>query len=197
MRYRVLAAILAVISGFLAVEAFRRTSLYGVLTLIMPSWIIYAVPALPVLGFLSERKVFGSGYYASLMILALIPSIQESEVFEGILDALYSLGYESISRMVLEMFPYQDSFSTAALITMLYILGIYSENLDEYEKELRSHGYSFSLLPTLVFLVIVISAIYPNLNRIDVAGMLRANFPHAVVALIAFSLSLITLWRMR
>ena len=197
MRYRVIALILAIFSGFLAVDAFRNAALYGIINLIMPSWIPYTVIALPVLGFFADRRIFGSGYYISLMVLALIPSIQESEVFEGIVDAIYSLGYESVSRTILEMFPYQDSFSTAALITLLYIFGIYSENLDEYERELRSQGYNFSLAPTLAFLALVIAIIYTNLNRINMTVMFKASFLYAVIALTIFSLSVTALWRMR
>lgn len=195
MKYRIASLVIAILSGIIAVETFRQTVIYGMMSLVLPQWIPYAVLAAPLIGFMAEKRVFSLGYYIALTVLILIPLIQDSEVFEGMVDAIYSLGYGEISRTILGMFPYHDTFLTLTLITFLYIAGIYFENMDGIESRLKAEGFGFTLLPTPIFLALVLSAIYLKIDAI-LSFKTGSDFIYAIVAITVFSFSVIALWRM-
>ncbi len=195
MKYKFISLIISFVSGIISIEVFTKTVVYKMMTLILPAWLPYAILTIPIFGFLAGKRVFSLGYFNILMILTLIPITQESELFEGVVDAIYSLGYQDLSRAVMEIFPYQDTISNLFLITFLYIIGIYSENMDRYEEKLRNDGFHFSLYPTLIFLVLILLAIYPNTEMLAVPD-LRSDLIVGIISLILFSFSVILIWRM-
>ena len=196
MRYRFLSLLISILAGIVAVETFRDTLIYAMLSVIMPSWIFYGVLVAPLLGFVRERRVFGTGYYFILVILALIPSIQDSELFEGLIDAVYYLGYEMVSRSILDMFPYTDSFNSLFLITALHLAGIYSENIEVYERKLETEGYRFTLIPSLFLLTLTAGLIYTNLSRIT-SITTEPDFIYTLISLSLLSFSIIFIWRFK
>ncbi len=196
MRYRFLSLLISILAGIVAVETFRDTLIYAMLSVIMPSWIFYGVLVAPLLGFVRERRVFGTGYYFILVILALIPSIQDSELFEGLIDAVYYLGYEMVSRSILDMFPYTDSFNSLFLITALHLAGIYSENIEVYERKLETEGYRFTLIPSLFLLTLTAGLIYTNLGRIT-STTTEPDFVYTLISISLLSFSIIFIWRFK
>lgn len=160
MSYRIASLILSVIAGIIAVQTATTTGLFRILTMLTFPEFAYLVIAIPLISFLLGRKVFGTGYLALLILIALTPMLSESEVFEGVVDSLYYLGFEGLSRTLLDIFHLEDAFFQLFLISSLYIVSSYLERIEEYGKKLRDEGYAFSLRPTMLALVAVLSALY-------------------------------------
>ncbi len=196
MRYRFLSLVFSILAGTVAVETFRETLFYGILSMVLPPWIFYGVIAVPVIGFISEKRVFSTGYYIALVILVLIPSIQDSELFEGVIDAIYYLGYETLSRSIFDLFPYRDSLDSLFTVTALHLAGIYSENLEAFERRLNAEGYRFTVTPSLFLLMLTVGFVYINLDRISSISA-ESNFVYALISLLLLSFSIMLIWRLK
>ncbi|WP_456370713.1 hypothetical protein [Geoglobus sp.] len=160
MSYRITSLVLSAVAGVIAVQTATSTGLFRILAMLIPQELVYVVVAIPLISFLLGRKVFGTSYLALLILIALTPMLPDSEVFEGVVDSLYYLGFKDLSRTLLDIFHLRDVYLQLFLISSLYIVSSYLERIEEYGKKLRSEGYAFSLHPTMLALVAVLSALY-------------------------------------
>ncbi|NOY10823.1 MAG: hypothetical protein GXO67_01790 [Archaeoglobi archaeon] len=160
MKYRFAGLAASILATYVAVTTFAATRVYSIASMILSPDFAYLLFAVPVVSFLAGRRVFGTGYLTFLLLLSLTPMLSDSEVFEGIVDSLYYLGFESFSRSLADLFPFRDSLQSVLLVSMLYIASSYFERLDEYEREIRAEGFSYSPIPTAVALVAVLFAVY-------------------------------------
>ena len=173
MRYRLASLASALLATYVAVQAFSTTGVYGIASLFLSPQFIYVLFVVPLVAFALGKRIFGNAYLSLLLILTVSPMLQDSEVFEGIVDSLYYLGFEGFSKAIVNMFPLRDSMLQVFAVTSLYLISLYLDRLEEYESELRREGYKYSAYPTVITLALLLIAFYtlqPHMLEIRVHG---------------------------
>ncbi|WP_457591349.1 hypothetical protein [Geoglobus sp.] len=173
MRYRLASLASALLATYVAVQAFSTTGVYSIASLFLSPQFIYVLFVVPLVAFALGKRIFGKVYLSLLLILTVSPMLQDSEVFEGIVDSLYYLGFEGFSKAIVNMFPLRDSMLQVFAVTSLYLISLYLDRLEEYESELRRKGYKYSAYPTVITLALLLIAFYtllPHMLEIRVYG---------------------------
>jgi len=156
MIHRIFSLILAITATYLAIESIKPLPAFHLLSLFLPSGIIYLLFLIPVLSFIYEKKVFGNRYFALLLFISILQMLSESELFEGIVDTLYVLGFDETSRFLLNLFTFNGSILIPFLISSMFLISSYAERIAEDVDR----DYSFSRLPTLVMLTAFLILFY-------------------------------------
>lgn len=160
MKYRFASLLAAMFATYVAIQSFSTTGVFGMLSLILSPQFIYLLFAIPLIMFLSGKKVFGPAYLTVLLILTLTPMFSDSEVFEGVVDSLYYLGFEGLSKTIVNLFPFSDVTLQMFAVTSLYLLSLYLDRIEEYERDLHREGYSYTAYPTVAILIVMLFAFY-------------------------------------
>ncbi len=156
MIYRVFSLILAIAATYLAIESLKPLPAFHFVSLFLPTGIIYLLFLIPVISFIYGKKVFGNRYFALLLFISILQMISDSELFEGIIDTLYVLGFEETSRFLLNLFTFRGSILTPFLISSMFLISSYAERISEDMDK----NYRFSRVPTLVMLTAFLILFY-------------------------------------
>ena len=193
MRYRLASLASALLATYVAVQAFSTTGVYGIASLFLSPQFIYVLFVVPLVAFALGKRIFGNAYLSLLLILTVSPMLQDSEVFEGIVDSLYYLGFEGFSKAIVNMFPLRDSMLQVFAVTSLYLISLYLDRLEEYESELRREGYKYSAYPTVITLALLLIAFYtllPHMLEIRV----YCDFVYGAAAAFILVAAIGTIW---
>ncbi|MBE8539094.1 hypothetical protein [Geoglobus acetivorans] len=191
MNYRYLALTLAVASGLISVNHFVQTPLYGFVRMFVPDVAVYTIVAIPVIAYLSNRSVFSTPYLTVLLMLTILPSATGFELFEGILDSIYYLGFRDISKEIAGLLNFPFSMEIAYTIFSAFIVSVFAEGLENHRVSERDHGTGYSYLPTFTLVLIILAGYYRLLSSIP---SLDAGFMQALIAAFAILMALWAMW---
>ncbi|AIY90080.1 hypothetical protein [Geoglobus acetivorans] len=191
MNYRHLSLTLAVISGIVSVNHFIQTPLYGFVKMFIPDAVVYTIVAIPVIAYLANRSVFSIPYFIVLLMLTILPSATGFEVFEGILDSIYYLGFRDISKEIAGLLNFPFSMETAYIIFSAFIVSVFAEGVENHRVFESNHGKGYGYLPTFMLVLVILAAYYNILSGIP---RLDAGFVQALIAAFAILMALWAMW---
>ncbi len=183
MKIKILNLILAEVAVFIAVSVAETSPL----AIFIPTKFLYLIAVLPPVFLLLGRNPFDFPLFVVLMAIASAKVLANSEIFYSLLDALYYLGFRSLSENLNSMFlAYKSNLnlSTLSALVVLFCVAQIAWNIEDKLRELKLEiGYPLAVLGIVAFAIYLF---YPLVLSIQAYG-----FPLLFLGLIGVALIMV------